>query len=211
MILPYLLHTANRNIKDHRIDFMSAFYLVKDKILSKYGRMIGYDVQHIAGKKCNSCGGKGQHPKYGYNGKIYDWADCYHCWGGWYKFPIWVALSRIKFGRYVFHKPLKREERIGNPFTKESLGWEVSDSPIIKGYIDHNRHWLGDYAIYILFVLYDRKAAKEYISEALHWRKVRLRNRLQYLTSWSAWIMDKPSIRINYYYDDEFENDDLPF
>src|SRR5687767_8378355 len=52
-ILSHLLHHANRETK------MDEFYRIKDKILTKYGKVIGYDVQFIEGKKCKSCGGFG--------------------------------------------------------------------------------------------------------------------------------------------------------
>lgn len=178
MLVAYLLHAANRTIKSRSEMYHDAFYRVKDVILSRYGTWDGYDVQHIKGKKCNSCGGRGQHPKYSYTGKIYDWADCYRCWGGWYRFPKWICLRRIKFGPFTFHKPLKREECVGNPFTKEKLGWEVSERPVIEGYIEHDDHHLGVLAIYLLFMIYDRDTAKVFINRELYWRKVRVKNRI---------------------------------
>lgn len=147
-ILSYLLHHANRETK------AEGFYKIKDKILSRYGTVVGYDVQFIEGKKCNSCGGLGYHNKYSWpSGEVYDTADCYHCWGGWYKHPTWVLLQRIQFGKYIFHKPIQRERRLKNPFLKE-CGWRVSDG-IIEGYIEHSRTEFGRDALIILYLLYD--------------------------------------------------------
>lgn len=212
MITPFLLHAANRNIKSKAEIFIKAFYEVKDEIL-KRGKWIGYDVQHIKGKRCNSCDGKGNHPKYGYNGKVYDHADCYHCFAGWYKMPIWVCLRRIQFGRYVFHKPLKREEHIGNPFTKDSLGWEVTNNPVIEGYIDHEKHWFGGYAIFILLWFYNRSLAKSYFKDEFDWWiGYQVKRKFRLLKTWNGWIIHKPKIQIRQYYDEQFQHyDDLPF
>lgn len=117
---------------------------------------VGYDVQFIEGKKCNSCQGRGYHYKYGRNGKPYDTADCYHYWGGWYKHPTWVLLKRIQLGKYIFHKPIQKEIRFKtNPFTREA-GWNVTDQ-VIQGYIEHTRTKHGKDALVILYLLYDWK------------------------------------------------------
>lgn len=149
LILSRLLHHANRETKDEE------FYRIKDRILTRYGKVVGHDVQFIEGKKCTSCQGRGYHYKYGRDGQVYDQADCYHCWWGWYKHPAWVLLQRIQFGKYIFHKPIQKEFRIKNPFTKE-LGCNVTDI-VIAGYIDHSRTKYGKDALTILFLLYDWK------------------------------------------------------
>jgi hypothetical protein len=146
-ILSDLLHHANR---EYRSD---EFYRVKDRILTKYGKVVGHDVQFIEGKKCNSCQGRGYHYKYGRNGKPYDTADCNHCWGGWYKQPAWVLLQRIQFGKYIFHKPFEKKFGSKNPFIKEC----GVNKEIITGYIDHSRTKYGKDARVILFLLYDWK------------------------------------------------------
>jgi hypothetical protein len=215
-ILAYLLHSANRNIKGKSEKFISTFYLIKDKIL-KRGKWVGYDVQHIKGKKCNSCGGTGLHARYSNTPpyKPYDYDDCYHCFAGWYKMPLWICLRRIQFGKYVFHKPLKREEHIGNPFTQESLGWEVSSNPVIEGYIEHEKHWFGGYAIFIIFLLYNRPIAKAYFNDEFYWwYGYRLRNFVRRFRSWNGWTIVRPKVKIRQYYDEDFKDpyyDDLPF
>jgi hypothetical protein len=154
LILAYLLHHANREYRSEE------FYRIKNRILTKYGKVVGHDVQFIEGKKCRSCGGKGFHYRYGY-GHYYNTADCYHCWGGWYKSPAWVLLQRIRFGRCIFHKPIERKLQSKNPYIQSdympedlrlNLGPEV-----IQGYIDHKRTKFGKNARTILFLLYDWK------------------------------------------------------
>ena len=203
-ILAVLLHIANRSIKDFMLgDYTTEFYSIKDAILKKYTVISGYDVQHIRGKKCFSCGGTGQHPKYSYHtGKIYDYADCYHCWNGWYKMPKWICLERRKFGKYIFHRPIKREEHLGNPFTKESLGWEVSTNPVIECYIEHEPHRYGMISILILFYIYNPLIAREIFNKQLYWRKDRLKRRVHNLLKWRTYVFWKPKIYIH---------DDLPF
>lgn len=149
-LLSHLLHHANRETK------MDEFYKIKDKILTKYGKGIGFDVQFIEGKKCQSCGGRGYHERVSWEtGKVYDLADCYHCWGGWYKHPTWVLLERIQFGKFIFHKPVKKELKLKNPF-ENIAGLNISNE-VIQGYIDHTRTKHGKDALVILFLLYDWK------------------------------------------------------
>lgn len=149
-LLSRLLHHANRETR------LEEFYRIKDKILTRYGKVVGHDIQFIAGKKCRSCGGAGNHPKISWEtGKIYDYADCYHCWGGWYKHPAWVLLQRIQFGKFTFHKPIKKEYKINNPFWKDP---ELAVcNKVIEGYIEHTRTKHGKDALVILFLLYDWK------------------------------------------------------
>lgn len=141
--LSFLLHHANRESKSDR------FYAIKKKLLQEYGELVGHDVQHIPGNKCNSCGGSGQHAKYSYSGKIYDWADCYHCQLGWYKLPQWNILERYRLGRYIFHQPLKRvysKEQIHVPFECK-----------IEGYIEHNYSKYGADCLMVLYFIFDFK------------------------------------------------------
>jgi hypothetical protein len=148
LVLSWLLHHANRFGKDNE------FYAVKDRILTKHGKHVGYDVQHIEGKKCFTCHGTGKYDKWDQYG-IYDPDWCWHCAGnGFYKDPQWICLSRINFGGYIFHKPLKRERCIKNPFTK--IGWMVSDRSIITGYIKHEPSFFAVYCLMVLFLIYNR-------------------------------------------------------
>jgi hypothetical protein len=154
IILSWLLHQANRE------GGSPEFYVVKNKILKKYGWHIGYDVQFINGKKCNSCGGSGVHAKYGYNGRIYDYADCYHCNCGWYKLPVWNILQRLQFGKYIFHQPWQRV------YTKPA-----TEFPVIEGYIEHTPAQYGEEALFILFLIYEKGYLKRWWKSAGYgWR-----------------------------------------
>lgn len=212
-MLSFLLHAANRNIKSEDKEFIDAFYKIKDAILKKYGAIDGYDIQHIKGKRCNSCDGHGRHWKYSYTtGKRYDYTDCWHCWGGWYKLPKWIALHRIKFGKFIFHRPLKRHECVGNPFSPEELGWNVTDRPVIQGYIDHDNHWFGEYAMLLLFMIYNYPIFRVLFEKKWYWKKIIIRNWFRKKLHWSGWILHRPSIFIRQYYNEDFtHSEDLPF
>ena len=214
MILPFLLHAANRNVKSYEESVTKAFYEIKDLILSKYGKQIGYDIQKIDGKRCHSCDGRGRHPRYSNHPpyKVYDYADCYHCIGGWYKLPKWICLARIKYGPFVFHKPLKREEAFKNPFTEENMGWKVSDQPVIKGYIEHKKHWFGLMALLILLLFCNHEVFKYKLRNELHWRKCRVKWRYRALKDWRSYLLFKPKLIIEYcYYEDLRDYGQLPF
>lgn len=135
-IISWLLHHANRKHKSPE------FYVIKNRILKKYGKHRCYDVQFIEGKKCYSCNGSGLFWVY-YRGE-YD--TCWHCHNGWYKRPVWNVLSRVEFGKYSFHQPFARS------YTKpeNSIG-------IIEGYIEHNKSNYSDFAGFVLFQIYDFK------------------------------------------------------
>lgn len=182
-MLAFILHHANRYSKDKE------FYAIKDRILKKYGVSDGYDIQHIPGKRCWSCGGTGRHYYYSntYPYKAYDSTDCYHCNWGWYKLPQWICLERKRFGKFTFHRPLKREFYVKNPWTAEGMGFEVSNRPVIESYIEHEYHWFSRWACLILFLFYDRKFALHFWKHEIHltpqfifrlkWRYQRWKNR----------------------------------
>jgi hypothetical protein len=151
--ISFILHHANRCTK------YPEFYEIKDNILSKYAVTIGYEVQHIEGKKCYSCNGTGVHYKYSYTCRAYDVDGCWHCFGGWYKRPQWILLAVKRFGRFVFHKPIQREYKAKNPFEKQE-GWKVDK--LITGYIDHTPGKYSFLAVYVLFLLYRPAMAKKY-------------------------------------------------
>jgi hypothetical protein len=157
-ILAFLLHHANLSCRSEQ------FYAIKDQLLNKYGAVIGYDIQHIEGKKCFACHGTGTYVGYHWSGDL--WEDaCDRCYNGWYKRPMWILLSRKKFGRYVFHKPVKREYSVKNPFTP-SENWGKID-----GYVDHRYSRYSFLAVLILFLIYNRSAARKYFYEmGLGWR-----------------------------------------
>ena len=204
-ILSYLLHHANR------ISRSEEFYTIKDAILKKYARLDGYDVQKFDGKVCYSCDGRGDHPLYSNRPpyKPYDYRECYRCSGtGYYQLPRWVCLGVYRFGKYTFHRPLKSEWQFTNPFTKEELGWEVTEKPVIKGYIEHEHSNFGYNAMMILFLIYNRKEFMRRFANIIVDKKLRLKRKLSRLLNWQTYIFWKPVGRVQYEYE---INDDLPF
>lgn len=170
MILPYLLHCANRADKYGNTKY--AFYSVKDRLLKNIP-LSGYDVQHIPGKRCFTCGGSGTYVGYYWeSGK--EWFDtCNRCAGsGWFKDPQWICLGIYKYGRYTFHRPLKRHFGVVNPFCEEEIGWDVTKTPVIEGYIDHYPLKFSPYALTILFLLFDFKGfwRRWYAEQGVGWR-----------------------------------------
>lgn len=63
---------------------------------------------------------------------------------------------------------MKREYCVTNPFTSESLGWQVSDRPVINGYVEHKSTTFGKYALALImintpdFKLIVKRIAKEW-------------------------------------------------
>lgn len=148
-ILSELLFRAN---SEYGEDY---FYKVKNKILKKYGKHVGYDVQFIEGKKCYTCGGTGIYVGYYYSGE--KWSDtCNRCWGGWYKQPVWNILERLQLGKYVFHSPYQRAYK--KP--------DVLAGSFIEGYINHDRKKYGKTCKFVLMFLYEKKYLKRWYKSA---------------------------------------------
>ena len=145
-ILSWLLFHANRFTKSE------AFYAIKNRLLKKHGRFILHDVQYLEGKACWSCNGTGIHhytyDQYGFRDEP---IECFKCFGsGWYKYPVWVILERIRFGKFFFHQP------IGRSYNEPLL--PVS----IDGYVNHEQTKHGKFALAILYLLYDRQQFKRF-------------------------------------------------
>lgn len=138
-LLPTILHHANR---DPGYTTKEAFYRIKNRLIKKYGQVIGYDVQFIEGKKCFSCGGTGIHHYYDWNGLVYDTDYCWHCHNGWYKRPMWVVLEVVRVGRFTFHQP------------KERVYKKPDDIQVtITGYIEHDHSDLNRICLTYIFLL----------------------------------------------------------
>lgn len=145
MILPTLLHYANRASRDER------FYAIKTKILQKYAQADGSDIQYIHGKSCYSCGGTGVYKRYDNYGQP-DHDACWNCYNGWYKRPKWVVLRRYKFGKYIFHQP------VSTHYSQESIPPEMKIAHgIIDGYVEHKYSKWSKTCRMILFWMYDFK------------------------------------------------------
>lgn len=152
-MLPLLLHHANRTCKSPE------FYAIKNKLLTD-AEVVGYDIQHIEGKRCHSCNGTGWY-KYLDRYRIWCSDPCWHCTQGWYKQPMWVFLAVKKLGAYRFHQPMHRRYGEVNPYHIPT-GMKTGQ---IDGYVDHTRSRYGEHAVLLLFLLYDRAAAKKYFRE----------------------------------------------
>lgn len=142
-ILSWLLHHANRQGKNEY------FYLIKNRILKKYGTNRYYDIQFIEGKTCRTCNGSALFKSYW---KLPE--TCCSCTGsGWYKMPVWNILANIRFGKYQFHQPYKRVYELPVAF---------SSFPIINGYIDHKKSKYGNFALTVLFLIYEKGYLKRW-------------------------------------------------
>ena len=145
LILPWLLHHANR---DYHGMYKDDFYKIKNAILKKYGRYVGFDLQIIEGKKCFTCNGTGIYVGYYWDSGD-QWEDtCNNCCAGWYKLPKYVLLSKIKFGKYLFHQP-----KYSYTSKNEVPGYDFVNK--INGYIEHSETDYSEIASKILFLIYD--------------------------------------------------------
>ena len=145
-----LLYIANSNPYNKYV-----FYPWKAKILKKYGKFIGCDIQHIV-KKCWSCGGTG----YYLPGVLCN--NCYKGTTGNYVYSeVWWVLDKYELGKYKFYVP---REKI--PYLKEL---PLTDSTI-EGYVEHKTHKNYKEAYYILLFLFDIKKFLSVIWCSLCWK-----------------------------------------
>jgi len=122
-MLARLLHLANSSPPP---EFRKEFYALKDRLLTKHGEHIGFDVQHIEGKICFGCDGSGIYYHY-YSG---DEDICGRCCGsGWWKHPKWVVLNKYVWRGYKFHIPGEVSYEKPEP--------DVSN---IHGYVEHTNY-----------------------------------------------------------------------
>ncbi|MGV8136515.1 MAG: single-stranded DNA-binding protein [Mangrovibacterium sp.] len=108
-------------------------------------------IVHFEPVKCDTCNG---------TGKFKCWwqppEGCLSCSGtGWYKPESWVILARVRFGKYdCFHRPLNRvTER------------PEFSNPIIDGYIEHTRTQYSEFALFVLFLIYENGYLKRWYRE----------------------------------------------
>lgn len=223
LTLSTLLHYANLSASSDR------FYALKNRLLDRYGRAVGYDVQYLGGKECWSCDGSG----------VY-WTrqTCYSCDGtGWHKWPVWNVLLKRKFGRYTFHTPVKR------CYSKKELGTFVSDNfhlwkgdPMpddqFTGYVDHRHFRWSEPALIVLYLLCDREQLKypdlrsglgwgckwwlplNYLNNILHLyhfrsRAIPVRDLREKWRRFKRWLKDEANYQI---FDGEiYDEEDIPF
>lgn len=159
--LSTLLHHANRTIRTER------FYAIKNKLLARFGKIVGYDIQFIAGKECFTCDGTGiYHGYYPSGGR---WSDtCNRCWGGWYKAPTWNILAKVRFGKFTFHQP--KERCYSEDAVREYLATNRCNAhSVFDGYIEHRGTKFGPYAVVILFWIFKHPLPYDF-NFGLGWR-----------------------------------------
>lgn len=168
-IIGHLMYLANNE------GIKQPWYALKDKLLDRYGSNDGYDLQYLPGKQCFSCNGTGIYTQYSTWRENHEY--CYNCNHGWYKLPSYVVLERIRVGKYVFHRPVKRYNA-----PKQLHEVDIPCSVVIEGYISHYRKKYGYLAYNVLFLVFE---TKKYLVEI----KNRRTDRYKY------WWMPKISIR----------------
>jgi hypothetical protein len=93
-VLTWLLVRANaKPPHSHR----EPFYQLKDRLLHRFGRLIGTEWQHIR-KTCWSCD----------DGVRDDGDSCWKCGGTGIYQQTWVLLQRWEIGGAIFHRPVRR-------------------------------------------------------------------------------------------------------
>jgi len=145
-ILSWLCYHANTGYRSQK------FYAVKNKLLAKYGKLVGYDTQFFEGSDCWTCNGTGIYHGYSYRGSFKD--ICNRCGGtGRYHMDRYVLLERIQFGKYIFHSP------------KESTVSMNKKQFTIQGYIRHEQTKYCDISRFILFILFEKNYLKRWYKE----------------------------------------------
>lgn len=134
----------------------TVFYSIKNELLERFGEKIGQDLQFIEGKECWSCEGTGLFRKHTWHGSW--WESCWHCTNGMYKRAFWSLLECVKFGSFVFHRPVRR---IYDPV--ELL--PIQHIPTrFHGYISHKYTYWSESCAYLLVWYYRRSEIKHFSS-----------------------------------------------
>lgn len=207
-ILSWLLYHANQNPSRE-------FYEIKNRILTKYGKHICYDVQHFEGIKCDTCNGSGRFKCF--------WPLPEFCWScsgtGWYKPESWVILARLRIGKYdCFHRP----------FNRVTERPELSN-PMIEGYVEKTPTRYSHFALMVLFLSFEKGYLRRRWKELYGWRvkwwlpKNWVHNvayiikfgRTGRFPLWMNWRLRLDNLRLRFKKPvpviDTDDNDDLPF
>ncbi len=138
------------------------FYILKQKILKKFGTRIGYDKQKIE-TICVVCNGLGE---VGY-------ITCPNCTSGIWK-VTWIKLAVVKLGNEEFHYPRNKFSKFRPTFKYRAL---------IDGHIEHvkSKNWHVNCSLYVLLAFFNGKLLKKMIS--FHLRGFYYYNKFQSLLS----------------------------
>ncbi len=133
-----LLHIANSDPPSNK-HWRDRFYAMKNRIVHRWAKPDGFDLQAFEGKKCWTCGGDGLWDEYN---------ECRRCEGtGWYRSPRVIRLNRWRLGRYTFHEPVLTAYREAKP----------DENITFRGRVEHAKY---DYqrvllATFLLAIFYD--------------------------------------------------------
>lgn len=223
--LSRLVFLANSCSQSH------AFYRIKNDLLDRFGEEVGYDVQIVGGKKCFACNGSGVYVGY-YWSSGEQWSDtCNRCWDGWYKLPTWNVLLKRRFGKYVFHTPLKRfysKKECAEYISNERFFRPPDDH--IEGYVFHKYQKHGEFALQVLYLVYDRQAWRGELHGfgmgwACNWRRpsniinnifhlARYRSRAIPFHRFEAWLekrRESKNANLSIFEGEIYDFDDYPF
>lgn len=217
------LHYANA------VAGFAEFYAVKDRVLKRWGSLVGHDLQLFEGKPCWNCNSR--------DAATGDWRpvavmpegwspdthECYRCSdSGWYRYPAYVVLERYVFGGHVFHRPLAR------PVAYVNGPPEVPARLVIRGRIEKRGYGRKSAnAVLLLMLLFDTPYGLR-IARSRVWYSAacqplrRLRNwwvctgSYRWRYEWRLFLVEHGLVRkrSNEYYSDPNEPgyaDDLPF
>lgn len=124
-LLATLLHYANA---DTGATYRQEFYALKERLLRRYGRFDGHQIQEIK-KLCWGPWGHEYGERAGCKGE-----GCPHCRGTGVFDIRWVRLERWVWQGYVFHRPVDDTRIIPSPYPPANM---------IHGRIEHPRYGRG--------------------------------------------------------------------
>lgn len=136
-VVAELLRRANASPGSHR----DLFYVLKDRILCRYGHRCGFDYQEIR-RYCWSCEG---------TGGLREPGGCYRCGGSGVIQLVHVQLQRWSIAGKIFHKPVGRVAPMYGRAT-------------IHGFVKHAHEPSGFECFAWLCLLFDRSMLRTILS-----------------------------------------------
>lgn len=134
-IIAWLLFQANSQA-------WYGFYPLKEKLLKRYGILVGYEYQHFDAIECYNCNGTGMH--YSWEEQMYE--DCWSCDNGIYKPETWIGLAKYRLGEYSFHVPTGKIVGEMKPRPNSEI--------VIEGKIRHKKQKYANDANLLLKLIY---------------------------------------------------------